>query len=242
MAAPPRLPVGPEADAEEREERGAAVLECPRCGTAAEPYQEYCLECGLRLPPGAAGSGLGGALRSRAPTEDWAWPVLVALVVAVLATAVVVGVQALRGETGPIVATHTTDVGETSAPTETVEEPTVPTETTPTTATTTGQTTTAPPPTGGIVTWPAGKSGYTVVLASVPASGGRAPAVALARKAIKDGLPQVGVLRSADFASLHPGYFVVFTGIYAAARPAERGAATARGRGYRSAYVRQITS
>ena len=29
---------------------GAEGGECPRCGTPYEPFQEYCLECGLRLP------------------------------------------------------------------------------------------------------------------------------------------------------------------------------------------------
>ena len=72
---------------------GAEGGECPRCGTPYEPFQEYCLECGLRLP---VSSGiipvLATAWRRRVPwyPGDWIWPVLGALVVAALAAAVVI--------------------------------------------------------------------------------------------------------------------------------------------------------
>ena len=67
--------------------------ECPRCGTPYEPFQEYCLECGLRLP---VSSGvipvLATAWRRRVPwyPGDWIWPVLGSLVVAALAAAVAI--------------------------------------------------------------------------------------------------------------------------------------------------------
>ena len=35
-----------------------------------------------------------------------------------------------------------------------------------------------------------------------------------ARKALASGLEQVGVLDSDRFSSLHPGYYVVFSGVY----------------------------
>ena len=72
---------------------GAEGGECPRCGTPYEPFQEYCLECGLRLP---VSSGiipvLATAWRRRVPwyPGDWIWPVLGALVVAALAAAVAI--------------------------------------------------------------------------------------------------------------------------------------------------------
>ena len=63
--------------------------ECPRCGTTHEPNQEYCLECGLRLPVEASGliPRLSRAWRSRLGwyPGDWVWPSLLALLIAALA-------------------------------------------------------------------------------------------------------------------------------------------------------------
>ena len=53
--------------------------------------------------------------------------------------------------------------------------------------------------------------------------------------------PQVGVLQSANFSSLHPGYFVVFSGIYGAKSQADAALATARAGGFAGAYSRQIS-
>ena len=67
--------------------------ECPRCGTPYDPFQEYCLECGLRLP---ATHGvipvLATAWRRRVHwyPGDWIWPVLGALVIAALAGAIAI--------------------------------------------------------------------------------------------------------------------------------------------------------
>ena len=78
------------------------------------------------------------------------------------------------------------------------------------------------------------------MLASLPATGGRPAAVAKAREAIDSGLRQVGVIRSDDFSSLHPGYFVVFSGVYPTNAAAQEGIAAARDAGY-NPYVRPIT-
>lgn len=61
--------------------------------------------------------------------------------------------------------------------------------------------------------WPA-RDGYTVVLAALPAKIGAKMATARARAAVKAGLPAVGVLDSSRYASLHPGYAIVFSGVY----------------------------
>ena len=62
---------------------------CPRCGTPHEPNQEYCLECGLRLPVEANGlvPRLGRAWRRQLGwyPGDWVWPSLLALLIAALA-------------------------------------------------------------------------------------------------------------------------------------------------------------
>jgi len=62
--------------------------------------------------------------------------------------------------------------------------------------------------------WPAGVDGWTIVLGSFPQTDGRKAADARARRARRRGLTQVGVLDSSRYASLHPGYWVVFAGVY----------------------------
>jgi hypothetical protein len=79
-----------------------------------------------------------------------------------------------------------------------------------------------------------------VVLESIPTSGGRSFAVARAGAAARSGLPQVGVLDSGSFSSLHPGYFVVFSGVYASRAAADQGRLNAAGKGYPAAYAREI--
>jgi hypothetical protein len=101
-------------------------------------------------------------------------------------------------------------------------------------------TTTAPAP-GSLTTWPAGQSGFTVVLESIPTSAGRSLAFARARAASRAGLPQVGVLDSGRYSSLHPGYYVVFSGIYSSRGQADSAQATAAEKGFRLAYSREIT-
>jgi hypothetical protein len=78
------------------------------------------------------------------------------------------------------------------------------------------------------------------VLASVPeGTGARAAAERQARRALDAGLSQVGVLVSSRYSSLHPGYLVVFTGVYGNVSAAERGLSRARNAGYQ-AYTRQV--
>lgn len=70
--------------------------------------------------------------------------------------------------------------------------------------------------TRSLVTWPSGRrSGWTNVLLSVPKADGRDGALASAERARRLGLPDVGILDSSRFASLHPGYWIVFSGVYA---------------------------
>ena len=91
------------------------------------------------------------------------------------------------------------------------------------------------------MTWPAGKSGYTTVLQSIPLNEGQHAAASFAKKAANAGLPQVGYLDSSDFSSLHPGYWVVFSGIYNSINAARSNASTASTKGFGGAYPRQIT-
>lgn len=206
--------------------------ECGRCGSAVERGQEYCLECGARLP-------LAEQEALRAPAS-WLWPVLVALAVAALAAAGVVAYRlAADGTTSEVVAT-------------TAQPAVIPTTTAPEERTGTGpaspaappaQAAPAPPPVEDeqrIISWPQGRGGYTVVLASLPEANGRPAAADKARDALEAGLRQVGVLRSDEYATLHPGYFVVFAGVYPSMQAAEEGVSAARRAGYDTPYAREI--
>ncbi len=68
---------------------------------------------------------------------------------------------------------------------------------------------------GDLTPWPAKRSGWTVVLVSVPKSQGKDEAVAVASAAISRSLPKVGILDSSRYPSAHPGFWLVFSGIYA---------------------------
>jgi hypothetical protein len=214
---------------------------CPRCGAAVEPLQEYCLECGLRLRTPGLVPALATGWRRRLPwyPGDWIWPSLLALVVAVAA-----GGAAIWWTRDAQSAAPETLVGDTTElPTtvETIPETTAPAA--PTVPTTTARTTTTPRSTPRrLIEWPRGRSGWTLVLASLPTTAGRNAALAKARQALSAGLPQVGVLDSARYPSLHPGYYVVFSGIYATLSTAQDAASRAADQGYGNAYARRVTS
>jgi hypothetical protein len=231
---------------------------CPECGVAYDPLQEYCLECGARLP---VNRGLTGVLASAWQRRlawypgDWIWPTLGFLLLAAAATAVTVAVAASGGKsaTPQNKATNNVTVGP-AAPQSTIPvtlgstaitapEPTIGTETNlkpPGEPTGTTPAPKAPNP-NAILQWPAGKSGFTVVLESIPRASGRAFAVQRARKAKQAGIAQVGVLDSSGYSSLHPGYYVVFAGILGSDAQAVAAASSAHARGYPDAYPTAVT-
>ena len=220
---------------------------CPICGAPHEPFQEYCLECGHRLP---SPYGTRREMWTRG-SPIWLWAALLSLLLVALVAGAIVAVAATKkgddGEAGPsigpVVSTSqgTTDtVGIiTQPPTVTINPPTTtfaPTTTLSTTTTTTSTTTTST----GNVTWPAGKDGYSIFLKSVPTSEGRSQADAAAERARSNGLSQVGVLNSSDFSSLNAGYWVTFTGIYDTESQANSALPSARSKGFPTAYVRRV--
>jgi hypothetical protein len=242
MASPPaEPPPPPEADAPPELHEGAG--RCPRCGTPYAPRQEYCLECGLRLPVGGVVTTLESAWRRRLPyyPGDWIWPVLVGLVIAGISAAVAIAATRDDGGSSTVVAT----APQPPLGTGTVE--TVGPTTPGTTAATTGpsgppsQPPPPPPPPNRPIAWPAGTSGYTVVLESIPTTAGRVEAAQKARAALDVGLKRVGVLDSSRFTSLHPGYYVVFSGVFSSFASAQTALTAAQSAGYRAAYARQIT-
>ena len=204
------------------------------------------MECGLRLPSvtGAIPALRRGWLRRMGwYPGDWIWVSVLTLVVAIAGAAVAIALgdnstpnaaTTAVAPTPPSVATTTT------APLPTAPEPTVSTTTTTTKTHSTPTTTTAAPP-NGHTAWPAGRNGWTIVLFSYPVTGGTAAPYATAARAAHGGLPEVGVLDSNQFSSLHPGYYVVFSGIYSSAGEAETALRTVHATGFASAYTRQIT-
>ena len=87
--------------------------------------------------------------------------------------------------------------------------------------------------------WPRDRRGWTIVLLSLPQSSGRAAADARAAEARRNGVPDVGMLNSSRFASLHPGYYVVFSGVFDS--QAEATSALPRARSaFPLAYQREI--
>ena len=154
-------------------------MTCPRCSAVVAGTQEYCLQCGLRLP----GTGRFGIVPLR--EHRIALPLLLTLV------------AAAGGAVATIAATR--DNGVAAPPIVAMG----------------GSVTVALPASGpALAGWPANTDAWTIVLQSIPKGQGRADAVAVAGAARQRGLPHVGILDSGRFASLHPGYWTVFTGVY----------------------------
>jgi hypothetical protein len=224
---------------------------CPNCGAPHDVYQEYCLECGRRLPGAYVGGRYAEVWRRDSPI--WLWAALAALLLVALVSGVVVALAATDdgkssepGTSIPVVSTApstTSTVGVvTTPPTITINPPTTTLGTTTFSTTTFGTTTFGTTTTGSNVTWPMSKDGFTVVLKSVPTSNGRSQAEAAADKARTNGLSQVGILNSSDFSSLNPGYYVTFTGIYDTESQANAALPNARSKGFPTAYVREVSN
>jgi hypothetical protein len=224
---------------------------CPNCGAPHDIYQEYCLECGRRLPGAYVGGRYAEVWRRDSPI--WLWAALAALLLVALVSGAVVALAATDdGKSSepatsiPVVSTApstTSTVGVvTTPPTITINPPTTTLGTTTFSTTTFGTTTFGTTTTGSNVTWPPSKDGFTVVLKSVPTSNGRSQAEAAADKARTNGLSQVGILNSSDFSSLNPGYYVTFTGIYDTESQASAALPNARSKGFPTAYVREVSN
>jgi hypothetical protein len=172
---------------------------------------------------------------------DWVWPSLLALLIAGLAG---IGAAAFvshdKRSAGYV--TGTSPFGQVTSPALPPENTTETTSTTPTQA---GEQPSAPkqttPPPQNLKEWPAGRAGWTIVLQSLPTTNGRAFALAQARAAEHSGLEDVGIIDSSKFSSLHPGYYVLFSGVFSSFDDANTAATTAHSHGYRRAYPRRIT-
>lgn len=152
---------------------------CPRCSATVTASQEYCVECGHRLP---AEGRLGPP---PPPRRRIALPLLLTLVVAAAgAAAAILLTRDAHSASTVIVATGgSVAIGKAAAP-------------------------------DALAVWPAGTDAWSIVLASIPKQQGRPAARSIADEARQRGLPRVGILDSSRYASLHPGYWIVFTGVY----------------------------
>ena len=203
----------------------ASQLRCPRCGANLAPDQDWCLECGA-----AATTRI-----LRPPSWKLAAAIVLGVVAAVVVVMVIV-VNALSGDANRAAATParapaaTTPAKPAPAPAATPST-TATTPTTPTTAST-------PAAGGTIASWPRGKVGWTVVLATTSS---RSAAEQRARGLIAKGV-KAGVLDTSRFNIEASGAsFVVFTGRF----PSQDGAVSAEGRlGSRapaSVFVAQVS-
>jgi hypothetical protein len=207
-------PVGPTSTPDDP----AAGRRCPRCSSAVQPSQEYCLECGLRLPrtdPRRLDVAAGGLVERHPWGRGWLVPALLGLVVAAGGTAAAIAISdANGGGTTITAATGGSRTVTESTATLTAPEPTAPATTAASPPATTNRPPATAPPRPATLAWPQGRRGWTIVLLSVPKPNGRAGAEARAADARRKGVPNVGILDSSRFASLHPGYFVVFSGVF----------------------------
>ena len=186
---------------------------CRTCGAPAEPGQEYCLECGNRLVPAR-----------RAPAiAAWIVPSLAALAVAA------------AGAAAAIAATHGTAENGTSA--VVAVSPLRPAPPPP------PKSTTARPPhrqDGAPPDLVAGGQRLHGRPRDDSARAGSDPRHGRKRQlALKRRLPKVGILVSSSYPSLQPGYYIVFSGIFASLEEAQSSLDTAKA-AFPAAYARPI--
>lgn len=198
---------------------------CWRCGAALAGDQAYCLECGERRAP-ARSALLGGPPGASAPGATPASPpgypppqsparsngVVLLAGVGVLLLAMGVGVL----------------IGRSVAPSSSAGPAEVITVGSPGT----GSSGAPGAATGGEFSddWPSGKSGYTVLLQSLPQASTTASAVTQAKSAASaKGAPAVGALKTGDFSSLSPGSYDVYSGEFTTKGQAEKALAKLKG-------------
>jgi hypothetical protein len=198
---------------------------CAHCGALLASDQRYCLSCGerraqLRVPFPAAPTVAAAPAPAPAPPPrpvsprgpggipDWAMSALFGLAGAVaLALGIFAGVLIAGGDDTPAAATATPVL--TAAPTAAAPV-------------------TTPPPTATVAAtftpdWPAGQTGWTVQLKTLPKDGTTPDAVAAAKdEATGQGAADVGALDADAFPTLDGGTYVIYSGVHTSKEDAER--------------------
>jgi septal ring-binding cell division protein DamX len=237
---PPDAPIPPPAAPERR---------CPRCGSTLSPDQEWCLSCGA-----AADTEIVEA-------RGWRVPIYLSTGLAALALlGIILVIVALSG--GPKVSpTPTPSPAPTNAapaPTATVSP--VPTATvspaptgspstsatpsptenpteTPSVSPSPTSTVSPTPTTSGSSSFPGwtGGDGWTIIIESATS---QSKAEKVATSAQNKG-QTVGILKSDDYSSLNPGYWVVFSGTYTSKKDALDNLSSVQ-KDFKDAYVRHV--
>jgi hypothetical protein len=173
---------------------------------------ERCSRCGAALAAGQEYCVECGTRRTSAARRPlhWLWPAAAAALIAAGGAAAAIAAGADDAESSTIVAL--TPLGPAA---QSAEKP------------------------AKLRLWPR-RDGYTIVLAALPTTVGAKAARARALAAAGAGVPDVGVLASSRYASLHPGYWIVFSGAYRTLDEALAGLPRAA-RYARTAYAQQIT-
>ncbi len=133
------------------------MTSCPNCGEPLASGQEYCLVCGAR-------SGTSSRIARSSSGSGWALRALAAGVVAVVGA---VAAVAATGSDGGRDAVITAIGGFVTAPASATDE--------------------SPVGPSGVAEWPIDEDGWTIALASVPKTAGRATALARAKSARRKG-------------------------------------------------------
>lgn len=195
---------------------GASGEPCARCGAPLASDQRYCLECGRRR---AAARVPYAELLAGRSAED---------VLPVPAAAETPGASprgprsGLLAAAGPMAAAVLLGLGiligvlvadEPQPPAQTVA---VPAPQKPPVINVTAAPATAAADEELASDWPEGKNGFTVQLRALPKDSSTVAAVNEAKsEAQSKGAPDVGALDSDQFASLEPGNYVVYSGVFA---------------------------
>jgi hypothetical protein len=180
--------------------------------------QRYCLECGERrlamssVLAGGPPVGAGGGPAARPPRGDdapldasWQRGNTLTVIAGVGVLLLAMGVGVLIGRSGAS--------RPAAAPQQVISVATTPAAGA---STSTGEATFTD-------SWPSGTSGFTVQLQTLPVAGTTAGAVEAAMSAASaKGATGVGALKSADFSSLPPGHYVVYSGVFHKKSEAEK--------------------
>lgn len=229
---------------------------CRECGAPLAAGQPYCLECGAPTPVApaitrggraagwvaagliVAGIGAGALTWAVAAGDDDPGPVIAVTTATDAATDVPATTDATTAEALP------TDTAATAVPGTDTAAGTLPIDpsvtATDTTATDPPISTATPPPATDPQTtadWPAGRIGWTAVVSS-----GRDRSEAIGTKAsVRAAGEPAGVLFSSDFATLKPGFYVVFSGVFSRRDAAAAHSRELAGR-FPGAYPRRIAA
>jgi septal ring-binding cell division protein DamX len=233
---------------------------CTQCGAPLADDQEWCLECGgartlIHRPPDwrvaiaiigviaavalaafvVALVNLSSDANQRAALAAASTPAPVITPTTPPATttpSATTPTTASTPTTGTTATTATTGTTATTATTST----TATTATTPTTPIASTATTVTTPSGVRLEAWPAGLSGWTVVLSS---SRSQAAALTTAEQLVSSGI-QVGVLDSSQHPRLAPGFWLVFTGRYPTKAQADLVVSALLGLGHPGAVPRLV--